>query len=110
MGSGRGGGAATTKSPAKNDYGAKPAGATEGISEDVGRHGMSAAVLTFVGIGVLSALVLGVRQLKVARKTLVNREEQALKFAQRLFHKESLDQLTTDEALQIRRLTEQFFL
>jgi hypothetical protein len=71
---------------------------------------MSAAVVTFVGIGVLSAVVLGVHQLKEARETAVNREVQALKFAQHLFYKESLDQLTADELRQVERLTEEFIL
>jgi hypothetical protein len=71
---------------------------------------MLAGVSLLAGIGMLGAIVLGVCRLKLANKALVNREEQAMKFAQRLFHKESVDELTSDEAVQVKRLTEQFYL
>ncbi|HEY4311053.1 MAG TPA: hypothetical protein VGN12_16500 [Pirellulales bacterium] len=71
---------------------------------------MLASALAVVGLGVLGAIVLGARKLKVSQMSPIDRNEQALKFAQQLFHRESLDQLTTDEARQVQHLIKEFFI
>jgi hypothetical protein len=63
---------------------------------------MLAAVVALLVISTVGGSVIAIRHFN-AQKTPINREERALQFAQRLFHKESLAELTVDEAWQVER-------